>query len=146
MVFPVVMYGCESWSVKKAECLWTVVLEKPLESPLDCKEIPPVNLKWSQTWIGRTDDEAETLILWPPDVNSWLIWKDPDAGKDWRWEEKGMIEDEMVGWHHRLDWHEFERAPGIGDGQGSLACCGPWGCQESNTTERTEQNRTITTS
>ena len=114
MVYPVVMYGCESWTVKKAEylknwCFWTVVLEKTLESPLDCKEIQPVHCKGDQSWmfIGRTDAEAETPILWPPDVKSWLTGKDPDAGKDWRWEEKGMTEDEMVGWHHWLNGHEF---------------------------------------
>ena len=110
MVFPVVMYGCESWTIKKAEywCFWTVVLEKT-ESPLDCKEIRTVHPK-DQPWvfIGRTDAEAETPMLWPPHVKSWLIWKDPDAGKDWRREEKGMTEDKMVGWHHRLNGHEFE--------------------------------------
>ena len=115
MVFPVVMYGCESWTIKKAWvpknwCFWTVVLEKTLESPLDCKEIQPVHPKGGQSWvfIGRTDVEAEAPILWPPDAKSWLIWKDPDAGKDWRQEEKGMTEDEMVGWHHWLNGHEFE--------------------------------------
>ena len=108
MVFPVVMYGCESWTIKKAEH-WRIdafELEKTLESPLDCKEIQPVHPKRDQSWvfIGRTDAEAETPILWPPDVKSWLILKDPD-GKDWGQEEKGMTEDEMVGWHHRLDGH-----------------------------------------
>ena len=110
MTFPVVMYGCESWTIEKAECqridgFWTVVLGKTLDSPLDCKEIQPVHPKGNQFWIfiGRTDAEAETSMLWPPDVKNWLIWKDPDAGKDWGWEEKGMTEDEMVGWHHRLD-------------------------------------------
>ena len=114
MVFPVVMYGCESWTVRKAEhkkinVFWTMVLEKTLESPLDCKEIQPVHPEWNQSWlfIGRTDFEAETLILWPPRVKSWLIGKDPDAGRDWGQEEKGTTEDEMVGWH-RLDGHEFE--------------------------------------
>ena len=114
MFFPVVMYGCESWTIKKAEqpknwCFQTVVLEKTLESPLDCKEIQPVHPKEDQSWvfIGRTDVEAETPILWPPHAKSWLIWKDPDAGKDWRQEEKGMTEDEMVGWHHQLNGHEF---------------------------------------
>ena len=99
----------ESW-VLKNWCFWTVVLEKTLESPLDCKEIQPVHPKGNQSWIfiGRTDAEAETLIFWPPDVKNWPIGKDPDAGKDWRWEEKGTTEDEMVGWHHRLDGHEFE--------------------------------------
>ena len=98
----------ESW-VPKNWCFWTVVLEKTLESPLDCKEIQPVHPKGNQSWIciGRTDVETETLILWPPDVQNWLIGKDPDAGKDWRWEQKGTTEDEMVGWHHRLNGHEF---------------------------------------
>ena len=139
MVFPVAMYGCESWTIKKAVlknwCLWTVMLWKTLESPLDCKEIQPVHPKGHQSWIfiRTTDAEAETRILWPPDVNSWLIWKDPDAGKDWR-QEKETTEDEMVE-YHRLNGHEFEEAPGVGDGQGRLACCSPWGCRESDTTE-----------
>ena len=113
-------------------CFWTVVLEKTLESPLDCKEIQPVHPKGYQSWIcsGRTDAEAETPILWPPDVKSWLIWKDPDAGKDWRQEEKGMTEDEMVGWHHWLNGHEFESTLGAGDGQGGLVCCVPHGQRE----------------
>ena len=133
MVFPVVLYGCESWAIKKAElrridCFWTVVLEKTLESPLDSKEIQTVNPKGNQSWMftGRTDAETETPILWPPDAKNQLLWKDPDAGKDWRWEEKGMTKDEMVGWRHRLDGHEFEYAPEAGGGQGSLACCSPW--------------------
>ena len=98
---------------------------------LDCKEIQPVHPKGNQSWIfiGRTDAEAETPILWPLDEKNWLIWKNPDAGKDWRQEEKGMTEDKMVGWHHRLDGHEFEQALGVGDGQGSLACCSPCGCR-----------------
>ena len=114
-----------------------MVLEKTLESPLDCEEIQLVCPKGNQSWIfiGRTDAEAETPILWPLDVKNWLIWKDPDAGKDWR-QEKGTSEDEMVGWYHRLDGHEFEQAPGVGDGQGSLACCSPWGHKESIITER----------
>ena len=132
MVFPVVMYGCESWKENwalKNWCFWTVVLEKTLERPLDCKEIQPVHPKGDQSrvFIGRTDVEAETPILGPPDLRSWLIWKDPDAGKDWRQEEKGTTEDEMVGWHHRLNGHEFELTLGVGDGQGGLACCGSWG-------------------
>ena len=113
MVFPVVMYGCEldykeGWAPKNW-CFWTVVLEKTLDSPLDCKEIQPVHPEGDQSWvfIGRTDVEAETPILWPPDVKSWLIWKDPEAGKDWGQEEKGATEDEMAGWHHRLNGHEF---------------------------------------
>ena len=110
-------------------CFWTVVLEKTLESPLDCKQIQPVHPKGNQSWIfiGKTDVEAETPVLWPPDTKNWLIWKDPDAGKDWRQEEKGMTEDEMVGWHHWLNGHEFGWIPGVGDGQGSLVCCSPCG-------------------
>ena len=113
------------------------MLEKILESPLDCKEIQLVNPKGNQSWIfiGRTDAEAETLILWPPDVKSWFIWKDPDAGKDWRHEEKGMTEDEMVGWHHWLSGHEFEWTPGVVDGQGVLVCCSPWGHKDSDMAE-----------
>ena len=126
----------ESWAPKNW-CFWTVVLEKTLESPLDCKEIQLVHPKGNQSWIfiGRTDAKAEAPILWPPDVKSWLIWKDPDAGKDWRQEKKGMTEDEMVGWHHWLNGHEFEQAPGVADGQGSLACCSQWGHKESDMTE-----------
>ena len=115
MVFPVVMYGCESWIIKKAECqrmdaFLTVVLEKTLESPLDCKVIQPVNPKGNQSWIstGRTDAEAEIPTLWPHDAKNQLIWKDPDTGTDWRLKEKGMTEDEMVEWHHQCDGHEFE--------------------------------------
>ena len=112
MVFPVVMYGCweldykESWAAKNW-CFWTVVLERTLESPLDCKEIQPINPKGNQSWIfiGRTDAEAETSIVCPPDAKNWLIGKGPDAGKDWRWEKKGMTEDEMVGWHHWPSGH-----------------------------------------
>ena len=117
----------ESWAPKNWS-FWTVVLEKTLESPLDCKEIKPVHPKGNQSWIfiWRTDAEAETPILWPPDAKNWLIWKDPDAGKDWRQEEKGMTENEMVGWHHWHDGHEFDEALGVGDGQGSLTCCSPW--------------------
>ena len=114
MAFPVIMYGCESWTVKKAWapknwCFWTVVLEKTLESPLDCKEIQPVHPKGDQSWLffGRNDAEAETSILWPPHAKSWLIGKDPDAGRDWGQEEKGTTEDEMAGWHHQLNGHEF---------------------------------------
>ena len=130
----------ESW-VLKNWCFWTVVLEKTLESlesPRDCKEIQPVHPKGDQSWviIGRTDVEAETPVLWPPDAKSWLTGKDLDAGKDWRQEEKGLTEDEMVGWHHQLYGHEFEQALGIGDRQGSLTCCSPWGHKESDLTER----------
>ena len=114
-----------------------VVLEKTLESPLDCKEIQSVHSKGDQFWvfIGRTDVEAETPILWPPDAKSWLIGKDPDAGKDWGQEEKGTTEDEMAGWHHQLDGHGFGWTPGVGDGHGGLAFCGSWHCKESDTTE-----------
>ena len=117
---------------------WTVVLEKTLEGPLDCKEIQPVNPKGNQSWIfiGRTDAEAETSVLWPPDEKNWLTGKDPDAGKDWRKEEKGTTENEMVGWHHQLDGHKFEQAPEVGDGQGSLACCSPWDCKELDMIEQ----------
>ena len=125
----------ESWALKNW-CFWTLVLEKTLESPLDCKEIQTVHSKGGQPWvfIGRTDVEAETPILWPPDVKSWLIWKDPDAGKDWG-QEKGMKEDEMAGWHHWLNGHGFGWTLGVGDGQGSLVCCSPWGCKDSDVTE-----------
>ena len=117
--------------------LWTVVLEKTLESPLDCKEIQPVHPKGDQSWVvvGKTDVEAKTPILWPPDVKSWLVWKDPDAGNDWGQEEKGTLEDDMVGWHHELDRHEFEWTLGVGDGQGGPTCCYLWGHNESDMTE-----------
>ena len=113
---------------------WSVVLEKTVESPLNCKEI---NNEGNESWIftGRTDAENEAPILWPPDAKNWLIGKDPDAGKDWRREEKMMTEDKMVGWHHRLNGHEFKKALEVGDGQGNLACCSPWGCKESDRTE-----------
>ena len=133
----------ESWAPKNG-CFWTAALEKTLESPLDSKEIPSIHPKGNQSWIfiGRTDTKAETPILWPPDVKNWLIWKDADAGKDWRWKEKGTTEDEMVRWHHRLNEHEFEYTPEVGDGQGGLACCSPWGCKESDMTERLNSNKT----
>ena len=123
----------ESW-VTKNWCFWTVVLEKTLESPLDCKEIQPVNCKGNQSWIfiGRTDAEDEAPILWPPDAKNWLIWKDPDARKDWR--QKGTTEDETVGWHHWLDGHEFEQAPEVMDRE-ACPCCSQWGHKESDTTE-----------
>ena len=126
----------ESWAVKNW-CFWTVLLEKTLESPLDCKEIQPVHPKGNQSsiFIGRTDIEAEVPILWPPDVKRWLIRKDPYSRKDWRQEAKGTTEDKMVEWHHRLNGYEFEQALGDGEGQGSLACCSPWGRKESDTTE-----------
>ena len=131
----------ESW-VQKNGCFWSVVSEKTLGNPLDCKEIQPVHPKGNQSWIftGRTDTEAESPILWPPKVKSWLIWKDPDAGKDWRQEEKGTTEDEMVGWHHWLNGHEFEQALGVCDGQGSLACCSPWNHKDSRHNWATEWN------
>ena len=127
----------ESWALKNW-CFWSVVLEKTLENPLDCMEIQPVYPKRDQSWvfIGRTDVEAETPVLWPLDAKSWLIWKDPEAGKNWGQEEKGTTEDEMVGWHHWLDGHGFGWTPGVGDGHGGLACCGSWGCKEVDTTER----------
>ena len=127
----------ESWAPKNW-CFWTLVLEETLESPLDCKEIQPVRPKGDQSWvfIGRTHVEAETPILWPPDVKSWLIGKDPDAGKHWGQEEKGMIEDEMVGWHHWLNGHEFWWTSGVGDGQGGLACCGSRGRKDLDMTEQ----------
>ena len=139
MVFPVVMYGCESWTIKegwalKNWCFQIVVLEKTLESPLDCKGIKPVNPKGNQSWIFTGRTEAETPILWPPNAKSQLTGKDPDAGKDWGQKEKGMIEDEMVGWHHQLNGHEVEQTPGDSVGQGSLVCCSPWGCKELGTT------------
>ena len=127
----------ESW-VQKNWCFWTVVLEKALESPLDGKEIQPIHPKGDQScvFIGRNDVEAETPILWPPDAKSWLIWKDPDTGKDWGQEEKGMTEDEMAGWHHWVNGPGFGCTPGVGDGQGGLACCSSWGRKESDTIER----------
>ena len=133
----------ESWVLKDG-CFWTVVLEKTLESLLDCKEIKPAHPKGIQSWIftERTDAEAETPILWLPDAKNWLTGKDPDAREDWRQEEKGITEDEMVGWHHWLDGYEFEQAPGVGDGQGSLACCSH-GVAKSGTwlSDWTELNR-----
>ena len=125
----------ESWALR-SWCFWTVVLEKTVESPLDCKEIQPVNSKGNQSWIffGRSD--AEAPILWSPDAKNLLTGKDPDARKEWRQEEKGMTEDEMIGWHHQLYEHEFKQAPGVSDGQGSMACYSPWGWKESDTTEQ----------
>ena len=129
----------ESWALKNW-CFWTVALEKTLESPLDYKEMQPVHPQGNQSWIfiGRTDAEAETPILWPPDGKNWLIGKDPNAGKDWRWEEKGMTEYEMVGWHHQFPNHRhgFEWTLGVGDGQGGLHATSPWGRKESDKTER----------
>ena len=124
----------ESWALKNW-CFWTVMLEKILESPLDCKEIQPVHPKENQSWIfiGKTD--AEIPILWPPDAKSWLIWKDPNAGKDWGQEEKGTTENEIVGWHHRLDGHGFGWTPGVGDRQRGLVCCSSRGHKELDTME-----------
>ena len=136
MVFPVVMYGCESWTVQKAErqridsfelrC-WRRLLRVPWTARIS-------NQSW--VFIGKPDAEAETPILWPPDAKSWLIWKDPDAGIDWKWEEKGTTGEEMVEWHRWLNEHELEWTPGIGDGQGGLVCCSPWGRKGSDTTEQ----------
>ena len=132
----------ESWLLKNW-WFWTVMLENTLESPLDCK-IKPVNCKGYQSWIFTEglNAEAEAPILWPPDVKKWLTGKDPAAGKDWR-QEKGMTQDEMVGWHHQLDGHEFEQAPGVSDGQGSLVCCSPRGHKESDMTEQLDWERIL---
>jgi len=134
----------EGW-MPKNWCFWTVVLNKTHESPLDFKEIKPVHPQGNQSWIfiGRTDAETEAPRLWLPDVKSQLIRKDPDAGKNWRQEEKGMTEDANVGWHHWFNGHEFEQDPGDGEGQGDLACCSPWGLKESDTTERLNDNKAI---
>ena len=126
------------WVHTAVRCFWTVVLEKTPESPLECKDIQPVHSKGDQSWVffGRNDAKAETPVLWPPHAKSWLIGRDSVAGRGWGQEEKGMTEDEMAGWHHWLDGHEFEWTPGVGDGQGGLACCNSWGHKESDTTER----------
>ena len=123
-------------------CFQNVVLEKTLKSPLDSKEIKPVNPKGNQPWIyiGKSDAEAEAAILWPPDVKSWLTGKDPDAGKDWSQEEKGLTEDQMVGWHHWLNGHEFKQTLGDGEEQGSLACWSPWSCKELDMIEQLNSN------
>ena len=139
---------CEETWAPKNWCFWTVVLEKTLESPLDCKEIQPVHPKGDQSWVftGRTDAEAETPILWPLHAKGWFIGKDSDAGRDWGQEKKGTTEDEMAGWHHRLNVHEFGWTLGVGDGQGGLACCDPWGCKESDMIELlnwTEEKKNI---
>jgi len=142
----------KSW-VPKNWCFWTVVLEKTLESPLDCKEIQPVHPKGDQSWVfvGRTDAQAETPIVWSPHEKSWLIGKDPDAGRDWGQEENGTTEDEMAGWRHRLDAHEFGWTPGVGDGQWGLACCDSCGrrvghnwATELNWTEHPKAHRSRT--
>ena len=151
MIFPVVMCGCENWTVKKTEhwridafelWCWRRLLSIPwtAKSPLQCNQsspMQPVHSKGNQSWvfIGRTDAEAETPILWPPHVKSWLTGKDSDAGRVWGQEEKGMTEDEIAGWHYQLDGHEFEWTPGAGDGQGGLACCDSWGRKESDMTD-----------
>ena len=141
-IFTVIMYGCESWTLKKAEHwridtfeLWC--WRRMLRAPLDCEEIKPVSPKGNPPWIftGRTDAEAEALVPWPLDMKNWLTGKDSDAGRDWGQEQKGTTEDEMAGWHHRLDGHDFGWTPGVGDGQGGLACCSSWGRKESDTTE-----------
>ena len=131
--------------VLKNWCLQTVVLKKTLESSLDCKEIQPVHTKGNQPWIFIGRSVAEASILWPPDAKNWLIGKDPDAGKDWRPEEKGVMEDEMIGWHHWLNGHEFEQTLGDGEGQGSLACCSPWGRKELDMTERLNKEKILST-
>ena len=124
--------------MQKNWCFWTVVLEKTFESPLDCKKIQPVHPKGDQSWvfIGRTDVEAGTPVFWSPDAKSWLIWKDPDAGKDWGQKKMGTTEDEMVGWPHQLNGHGFRCTPRVCEGQGSLVYCSSWGCKELDTTER----------
>ena len=134
----------ENW-VPENWCFWAVVLEKTLESPLDCKEIKPVNPKRNQPWIfiGRTDAEAEATILWPPDANSWLIVKDPDARKDWRQKEKRVTEDEIVGWHHRFSGDELGQTLGDGEGEGSLASCSPWDLKQSDTTWWLNTNKVV---
>ena len=147
MVFPIVMYRYEldhkeNWAMK-SWCFELSCWEGSWES-LGQEGEQPVNPKGNQSWIftGRTDAKAETPILWPPDIKNWLIWKVPDAGRDWRREEKGMTEDEMVGWHHWLDGHEFEQALGVGDGKGSCPCCSPWGQQRVRYNWVTEPNWT----
>ena len=144
MVFPVVMYGCESWTMQTAEhwrpnwCFWTVVLEKTLESTLDCKQIKTDNPKGNQSWkfIGRTDAKAEAPVFWSSDVNNQLTGKVPDAGKDWGQKENRASEDEMAGWHHRCNEYELGQTPRDGEGQGGLVCCSPWGYKELDRPER----------
>ena len=132
----------ESWAPKN-QCFQTVLLEKTPETPLDHKEVKPVNPKGNQPWIfiGRPDAEAEVPILWPPDVKNWLTGKDPDAGKDWSQEGKGMTENKTIGWHHQLDGFEFEQVPGDGEGQGRLACCSLWGSKELDMTWRLNKDK-----
>ena len=146
-VFPAVIYRCwelnhkEAWAPKKW-CFRIAVLQKNLQSPLDCKETKPVSPKGNQPqiFIGKTDAKAEAPTLWPPDLKNWLIGKDPDPGKDWSQEEKGITEDEVVGWHHWLNGHEFDQSPGDSEGQGGLWCCSPWGLKELDVTEWLNSN------
>ena len=140
MVFPVIVYGCESWTIKKAEHQRTDAFElwcwrRLLRVPWTARRSNQCNLKEISPGCSLQDVEAEAPTLWSPDAKSWLIWKDPDAGKDWGQEEKGTTEDEMVGWHHRLNGDGFRGTPRVGDGQGGLACCGSWGCKGSDMTE-----------
>ena len=132
MFFPVVMYGCKSWIIKKAECQRIDVFELWCWRRL--LRVPWTARRWNQSWIfiGRTEAKAEAPVFLLSYAKNWIIGKDPDAGKDWRQEEKGTTEDEMVGWHHQLDWHDFEQSLVVGDGQGSLACCSLWGSKESD--------------
>ena len=135
----------ESWALKNC-CFWTVVLEKTLESPLDCKDFKPVNPKGNHSWIfiGRTDAEGEFPILWPPDVRTDSLEKIlPDPGKDWKWEEKGTTEDKMVGWHHWFNEHEFEQTLGDSEGQRSLVCCSAWGLKDFHMTEQLNNNKYV---
>ena len=138
-----------SWTITKAECWRTDAFElwcwRSLENPLDSKEIQPVHAKGNQSWIfiGRTDAKAETPILWPSDAKSWFVWKDPDSGTDWRREEKGTTEDEMVRWHHRLNGHGFGSTPGVGNGQGGLESCSPQGHKESDRTEQLNWTKSL---
>ena len=149
IVFLVVMYGCESWIIKKAEhwridafelWCWRRLLRVPWTARRSNQSILKISPEYS------LDAEAEAPILWPPDAKNWLIWKDPDAGKDWRQEDKGTTEDEMVGWHHWFSGHEFEQTPGSGEGQGSLACCSPWRSQKSDTTEQLNNKNIVSRS
>ena len=141
-LFPVVMYGCERWTIKNS-CFWTMVLEKTLESPLDSKEIKPVNPEGNQSWIfiGRTD--AEAPIIWPSDEKKLTHWKRPWCWGKIKGRRRGWQRMRMVGWHHQLNWHEFEQAPGVGDAQGSLAYCSLWGRKQSDTAEQLNWTKTL---
>ena len=139
IVFLVVLYGCESWTIKKGECFWIMVLENALESPLDCKEMKPVHLKGNQSWIFTGRTEAEGPVLWPPDAESWLIGRDPEAWKDWGQEEKAVTENDMIGWHHWLSGHESEQTLGDGEGQGRLQSMGSQRVKHSLVTEQQQQ-------